>query len=173
MTLLLRILAGRWARLVLVGMLAAALQSTLATDLRPFGVAAQPALLVAVAIGVARGPTEGLLGGLVVGLVADLAFGDVVGLGAAGLGIAGAIAGLLLLPLRDPPWWTRIVAMAVASAAGEAIHPALKALVGLDGWMHPRVATVAAVVAGLHLVFAPAALVVGRWASGAAAEVSR
>jgi rod shape-determining protein MreD len=172
MKLLVRLLAGRWARLVLVGLLAAALQSTVATDLRPFGVAAQPALLVAVAIGVARGPADGLLGGLVVGLVADLAFGDVVGLGAVGLGIAGAIAGMLLLPLRDPPWWTRIVAMAAASAAGEAIHPVLKTLVGLDGWVHPRVATVAVIVAGLHLAVAPMALVVGRWASSTAAEGS-
>jgi rod shape-determining protein MreD len=162
-TSLLRVLASRWTRLVLVAMLAAAVQATLAADVRAWGVAAQPVLLLAVAVGAAHGPADGLLAGFTVGLVADLAFGDVIGLGAVALGAAGVSAGLLVAIFRDPPWWVRVGAMVVASALGEAYVPVLKTLVGIDGWIRPRMALVAAVVAAMHLVVAPAVLPLGRW----------
>jgi len=169
-TTLLRVLASRWTRLVLVSLLAAAVQATVVADLPVFGVVAQPALLLAVAVGAAHGPADGLLAGFVVGLIADLAFGDVVGLGAVALGAAGATAGLLVALLRDPPWWARIGAMVVASALGETYVPLLKTLVGIDGWLRPRVAVVAAIVAAMHLVAAPAVLPLGRWVMRAAGE---
>lgn len=170
MTTALRVLASRWTRLVLVAMLAAAVQATLAADLRVWGVAAQPVLLLAVAVGAAHGPADGLVAGFAAGLVADLAFGDVVGLGAVALAAAGASAGLLLAVFRDPPWWVRVGAMVAASALGETYAPMLKTLVGIDGWMRPRVALVAAVVAAMHLVVAPAVLPLGRWVMREAPE---
>lgn len=173
MTTLLRVLASRWTRLVLVAMLAAAVQATVAADLPFLGVVAQPVLLLAVAVGAAHGPADGLLAGFVAGLVADLAFGDVVGLGAVAIGAAGATAGLLVAVFRDPPWWVRVAAMVVASGLGEAYVPVLKSLVGIDGWVRPRVVAVALLVAAMHLFVAPAILPLGRWVMREAPEELR
>jgi len=141
----LTIMASRWMRLVLVLLIVLSLQTTLFTELRPFGVAI------------------GALTGLIAGLMYDLILSTPVGLGSVALGLAGATAGLLIYFFNEPTWWMRSIAIAVVSSLGEIYYPLVQATVGLDGWLQLRLVKVVLVVAVCNLLLSPLAIVVCRW----------
>jgi len=102
---LLPIVASRWTRLVLVGLIVLGLQTTLFTDVRPFGVVAQLMLLLAVASGVTYGLEVGAMSGLLLGFMYDCVLNTPLGLCSLVFGGAGALAGALPFFIREPSWW--------------------------------------------------------------------
>ena len=160
---LLTIISSRWTRLVLVLLIVLSLQTTLFSDLRPFGVAAQIVLLFVVVAGSLYGSAIGALTGLIAGMMFDMILPTPVGLSSLTLGLAGATAGLLIYFFNEPTWWMRLIAVAVASVLGEIYFPMVQAIVGLDGWLQLRVIKVALIVAICNVIIAPLAIFVCRW----------
>ena len=160
---LLTIISSRWTRLVLVLLIIQSLQTTLFSDLRPFGVAAQIVLLFVVVAGSLYGSAIGALTGLIAGMMFDMILPTPVGLSSLTLGLAGATAGLLIYFFNEPTWWMRLIAVAVASVLGEIYFPMAQSVVGLDGWLQLRVIKVALIVAICNVAISPLAIVVCRW----------
>ncbi len=157
------ILSSRWTRLVLVLLIVQSLQTTLFSDLRPFGVAVQIVLLFVVVAGSLYGSAIGALTGLIAGMMFDMILPTPVGLSSLSLGLAGATAGLLIYFFNEPTWWMRLIAVAVASVLGEIYFPMAQSVVGLDGWLQLRVIKVALVVAICNVIISPLAVIVCRW----------
>ena len=160
---LLPIVASRWTRLVLVGLIVLGLQTTLFTEVRPFGVVAQLMLLLAVASGVTYGLEVGAMSGLVLGFMYDCVLNTPLGLCSLVFGGAGTLAGALPFFIREPSWWLKIGGVAVASFAAEIAFPFAMSMVGLGGWVRPRMVLVALGVTAINLLAAPLALIVSRW----------
>ena len=160
---LLTIISSRWTRLVLVLLIIQSLQTTLFSDLRPFGVAAQIVLLFVVVAGSLYGLAIGALTGLIAGMMIDMILPTPVGLSSLTLGLAGATAGLLIYFFNQPTWWMRLIAVAVASVLGEIYFPMAQSVVGLDGWLQLRVIKVALIVAICNVIISPLAIDVCRW----------
>jgi rod shape-determining protein MreD len=159
----LTIMSSRWSRLVLVMLFVIALQTTLFSDLRPFGVAAQLVLLFVIASGVNHGVAVGAMTGLIAGLMYDFVLPTPVGLVSLVLGLAGATAGLLIYFFRQPTLWMKVVAIAVCSVLGEIYYPLAQAVVGIDGWLQLRLIKVVIVVAICNVIFSPIAILLSRW----------
>jgi len=159
----LTIMSSRWTRLVLVLLIVISLQTTLFTEMRPFGVAAQLVLLFVVVSGSINGSVIGALTGLIAGLMYDLILPTPVGLTSLALGLAGATAGLLIYFFHDPNWWMRLVAIGLVSLLGEVYYPLAQTIVGLDGWLQWRIVKVAIVVAVCNVILSPLAILVCRW----------
>ncbi len=157
------IISSRWTRLVLVLLIVQSLQTTLFSDLRPFGVAVQIVLLFVVVAGSLYGSAIGALTGLIAGMMFDMILPTPVGLSSLSLGLAGATAGLLIYFFNEPTWWMRLIAVAVASVLGEIYFPMAQSVVGLDGWLQLRVIKVALVVAICNVIISPLAVIVCRW----------
>ena len=163
MTRLVTISSSRWIRLVLVLLIVQSLQTTLFSELRPFGVAVQIVLLFVVVAGSLYGSAIGALTGLIAGMMFDMILPTPVGLSSLSLGLAGATAGLLIYFFNEPTWWMRLIAVAVASVLGEIYFPMAQSVVGLDGWLQLRVIKVALVVAICNVIISPLAVIVCRW----------
>ena len=157
------IISSRWTRLVLVLLIVQSLQTTLFSDLRPFGVAVQIVLLFVVVAGSLYGMAIGALTGLIAGMMFDMILPTPVGLSSLTLGLAGATAGLLIYFFDQPTWWMRLIAVAMASVLGEIYFPMAQSVVGLDGWLQLRVIKVAIIVAICNVIFSAPVIVVCRW----------
>ena len=159
----LRFITSRWTRLVLVSSVLLAMQTTLLNDMRPFGVMAHVMVLFAASAGVVYGSEIGALAGLIIGLMYDSVLTTPLGLASLVLGATAYIAGVFPYLVRDSSWWSKIIAVAVASAIGEILFPVAQAMVGYSGWVQWRVLTVALVVGVVNLVFAPVMLLLTKW----------
>jgi rod shape-determining protein MreD len=160
---LMPVLTSRWTRLVLVGLIVLGLQTTLFTDLQPFGVVAQLMLLVAVACGATYGSEVGAIAGLVLGLMYDCVLNTPLGLCSLVFGGAAAAAGVLPYFFREPSLWLKILAVAAATLVAEMVFPFALTMVGIDGWVRPRMFLVAFIVTLINVIISPVALVVSRW----------
>jgi rod shape-determining protein MreD len=160
---LLQVIASRWFRLVLVALIVLSFQTTLFSEIRPFGyVVPLMSLFVACA-----GSTHDMQTGAVVGLIAGLMYDSVLAtpLGISALVFAGVgtLSALFVQPFRDPTWWMRWLSASVATALGEILTPVVKSVVGFGGWLNGR-ALVAALVAFVGaLVFTLPLMPVARW----------
>ncbi|MEK7292683.1 MAG: rod shape-determining protein MreD, partial [Actinomycetota bacterium] len=137
------IASNRWTRLVLVALGLLGLQTTLLSQLRPFGVMLPVMLLFTVTAGTVHGSEVGAITGLVVGAMYDCVLTTPFGLASLVIGSAGYASGLLPFFVREPTWWSRALVVAVASAFGEVMFPVAQWMVGLDGWLHPHVLWIA------------------------------
>ena len=160
---LLRAVASRWFRLILVLLVVLALQTTLFGDLRPFGYAVQVLAIFVACAGASHDVRIGLLVGLIAGFMYDAVLATPLGVSAMVFAMVGALSAILVQPFRDPPWWLRVMAVSVAAAGGEVLMPLMKSVVGLDGWLEARIAAVAAVTLIGGLVLAWPLLAVSRW----------
>jgi rod shape-determining protein MreD len=160
---LLRVVASRWFRLVLVALVVLALQTTLFSQIRPFGYAVQIVAVFVACAGATHSVQVGAVVGLVSGLMYDAVLATPLGLTALVCGAVGALAAVLMQPFRDPAWWMRVLAASVAAAFGEALLPVMKSVVGLGGWLQFRIVGVALVTFFGGLVFALPLLTVTRW----------
>ena len=159
----LRIMASRWTRLVLVGLIFLGIQTTILSEMRPFGVMVQLMLLIGVTAGAIYGPEVGALSGLIIGLMYDCVLTTPLGLAALVLGGVGFGTGLLPFFVRDPSWWNRAIAIALFSAVGEILFPVAQGMTGIGGWVQPRMFVVALVVALINLFLAPVVMPLIRW----------
>ena len=160
---LIAFVSNRWTRLVLVTLLLLGIQTTLLNDMRPFGVMVQAMLLLVAASGAVYGSEGGAIAGFVVGLMYDGVLATPLGLSGLVLGVTGALAGTLLYFLREPTWWSRVLAVGAVSVVGELLFPLFQALIGYEGWLQPRAIRVAFVVGVFNLLLAPLAIGLSRW----------
>jgi rod shape-determining protein MreD len=160
---LLRAVASRWFRLVLVLLVVLSFQTTLFGDLRPFGYAVQVLAIFVASAGVSHDLRIGMLVGLIAGFMYDAVLATPLGVSAIVFAMVGALGALFVQPFRDPPWWLRVMAVSLAAAGGEVLMPLMKSVVGLDGWLGLRVGAVAAVTLVGSLVLAWPLLAVSRW----------
>ncbi len=157
------IASNRWTRLVLVALVLLGFQTTLLSELRPFGVILPLMLLFAVSAGSVHGSEVGAITGLIVGAMYDCVLTTPFGLASLVIGSAGYLAGLLPFFVREPTWWSRVIVVAVVSAIGESMFPVALSTVGFDGWLNTHVLWVAAVVALFTCVLALLLVPLSRW----------
>lgn len=163
MNRLLAIVASRWARLVLVALILLSLQTTVLSDLRPFGVMVPLVLLFAVAVGAVHGSEIGAIAGMVVGAMYDCVLTSPMGLSSLVFSAVAMGAGLLPYFVREPTWWSRVIAVVVFGAVGEMLAPVAEGIIGFSGWLHIRVFFVAIVVAAMAGFFAPLLMPLSKW----------
>ena len=156
-------LTGPLVRLFPVGLCVLAIQRTVLTEFRPFGVVLQIVLALAAATGAGAGPERGALGGFTLGLMYDLATGSPLGLTALVYALAGFVAGYALTLTPTPPWWLASIFTAIGAAVGETAVPIGRALIGQDGWFTTQLFTIVPVVAAFALVMSPLFVPLGRW----------
>ncbi len=160
---LLRLIASRWFRLVLVVFIVLSLQTTLFSEVRPFGYAIQLVAIFVASAGSVHDVRTGAIVGLVSGLMFDAVLATPLGISALVLGAVGAGAALMLRSFRDPPWWLRLLAVSVAAACGELLMPLTQAVVGQGGWLGLRVISAMSVTFIGALLIASLFIPVTRW----------
>jgi rod shape-determining protein MreD len=154
---------GPIIRLVPVGLVLLALQTTLFTDVRPAGVVLQVVLAFAAAAGVAGGPERGMLAGFVMGIMFDLGTGTPLGSSAITMGLAGAIAGSIVFLNIEVQWWLAAIFVAVGAAVGEFLVPVVRSFIGQTDVVTGRLFTVVPIVALAAALLSPLMVPMGRW----------
>lgn len=158
-------LLNSWVpRVLLVSVVLLGLQTTIATELRPFGVVVQIMLAFAAACGAVSGPTPGALAGFSIGLVYDLGVGTPLGSTALTMTIAGYAAGWGRQFRIEPRWWILSGLAAIGVAIGESAVPVVRLLIGESDVATARVLVVIPTVTVAGLLSAPLLLPIGRWA---------
>ncbi len=159
----LRAIASRWFRLVLVVFIVLSLQTTLFSAVRPFGYAIQLVAIFVASVGSVHDVRTGAIVGLVSGLMFDAVLATPLGISALVLGAVGAGAALMLRSFRDPTWWLRLLAASAAAASGELLMPLTQAVVGQGGWLGIRVISAMLVTFIGALLIASLFIPVTRW----------
>lgn len=154
---------GPLPRLFPIGLCFLALQRTVLTEQRPFGVVLQIVLALAAAAGAGAGPERGATAGFVLGTMYDLAVGTPLGLTALVYSLAGFVAGYSITLTPTPPWWLSSLFTGIGAAVGETAVPIGKTLIGQDGWVDRRLFTVVPVVSVVALLLGPLLVPLGRW----------
>ena len=157
-------LASPFLRVPLVALVVVALQSSVLTELHPFGVTADAMLLLAVCAGLLGGPEKGAVVGFAVGLLFDLVLDTPFGLSALTYCVVGYATGYVQTGVERAAWWLAMPAVLAASAAGIVLETALGTLFGLEGLVRLRMLLVVVVVGVINGLLAPVALRVMRWA---------
>lgn len=160
---LLRVVASRWFRLVLVVLVVTSLQTTLFSEVRPFGFAVQIVAIFVACVGCTHDVQTGAVVGLISGLMYDATLATPLGISALVYAAVGIFGSLVLQPFRDPTWWMRILAASLVAALGEVLMPLVKAVVGLGGWLQLRIAGAALVTFVGGLVLSAPMFPLSRW----------
>jgi rod shape-determining protein MreD len=167
----------RAALLALASLAAILIQLTMLNRLPlPGGAAPDLVLILVVAVGLTGGPMEGTLTGFCAGLAVDVAppASHLVGQSALVFCVAGYAAGRLGAVL-DRASWQPLGAVALCTAAGEALYAAAGMVFGDPGVSWPAVRAVLPVSVGYDLLVCPFALyavaaasswAAGSWAAG-------
>ena len=158
---------GWLPRIVLVGFVLVAIQTTLAADMRPFGVSVQVVLAFAAACGAVSDADRGAAAGFVLGLVYDLVIGTPVGATALTMAMAGHIAGIGRRFRVEPVWWILAVFAAIGALVGEALVPVVRLFIGEADPVGWRIAVILPTVAVASAVLAPVMVPTARWALSA------
>ena len=160
---LLRIMASRWTRLVLVSLILLGLQTTVLNDMRPFEVMLPLMLLFAVAGGTLYGSEVGAISGLIIGVMYDMVLSTPLGLASLVFGATAFVAGMLPYFVREPTWWTRAITIGVVGGLGELAFPIAQSMVGFSGQLQPHVVVVVGLVALAGVIVSPLLLLICRW----------
>lgn len=120
----------RTSRLALVLVLTLTVQTTWASELRPFGVTGDLLLLVTIATGMSGGPFRGAAVGFIAGMMMDLVLLTPFGLSALAYLTAGYVAGAVNAGvLRSAPW-IPVTVSAVCTILGLGLFVVLGQLLG-------------------------------------------
>jgi len=160
---LVAVVRSRWFRMVLVSLSVLSLQTTLFSEVRPFGYAVQILAIFVACAGATQDVYTGAVAGLVSGFMYDAILATPLGISALVLGVVGAGAAVMLQPFRDPTWWLRLLVIGVAAALAEVVTPLVKAVVGLDGWLEWRILGAMLVTFGAACLFAAPMITLARW----------
>ncbi len=160
------LLQGPLLRLLCVGVVLLALQRTIFTDMRPFGVAVQIVLALACAAGAGCGPQKGAYAGFVLGLMYDLGVGTPLGSSSISMGLGGFVAGYATSISVHPQWWLATLFTGIGAAVGELAVPVVRAFIGEEHVFTPRLYTIVPVVAVAAMIAAPVLVPIGRWCMG-------
>ena len=105
-------------RLLMVGLPALGLQTTLFSELTPYGVVVQLLLCMSIGAGVAAGPEGGAFAGFVLGLMFDFVLTSPLGLCALIYGLAGFVGGFAFSPsLANPKWLNSLTCAGLGAAS--------------------------------------------------------
>jgi rod shape-determining protein MreD len=159
-----------WIRFPLVAMVALVLQTTLFTDLRPFGALGDVMLLLSICAGLAAGPQLGAVCGFGSGLAYDLMLRTPFGLSALTYAVTGFACGYLQANLVVAPWWLAMGVVAAASVGAVAFYAVVGTVFGLEHVIRPHLIVVILVVSVLNGLFAVPVLGICRWALRVARE---
>lgn len=151
-------------RVIPIGMMLLALQTTLFVEMQPFGVIIQVLLAFAASAGAVGGPERGAITGFVVGLMFDLSIGTPLGGSSLTMGVAGYVAGWCDIVRIDTTWWLAAGFVAFGSAVGEAGVPVVRRFIGEEDAFVPEMATIIPVVAVSAAALSVALVPVARWA---------
>lgn len=158
-------LLGSWLpRVVLIGLILVAVQTTVAPELQAFGVVVQVVLAFAAASGAASGPVEGAMAGFVLGVMYDLGTGTPLGATALTMTLAGYSAGWGRQYRIEPTWWILAAMTMTGAALGEAAVPFVRVLIGETDVLGTRMFLVVPVVAVAAGILSPLFVPVARWA---------
>jgi rod shape-determining protein MreD len=152
-----------WVRLPLVLAVALALQMSVATELRPFGVAPDLMLLLAVCGGLAAGQERGAVAGFVIGVAFDLQLQTPFGLSALVYALTAFGLGYLRLGIERSGWLVRSLAVTGASAVAVVAYALLGSLFGMTDVVDLGLVTIALVVAVVNGLLTPIAYPLMRW----------
>lgn len=152
------------ARTSLVLVVALTVQLTVAARIEVFGVQGDLMLLVATMAGLAAGPDRGAVLAFATGIAFDLMLQSPFGLSALVYVIVAYVVGSLQDTVLRAAWWIPAATAAIGSAFGVILYGVFGTIVGLD-LLHPSLLGIAAVVAMLNALAAPALLPVVRWAT--------
>lgn len=133
-------------RLLLIGLLALPLQTTLFADVKFFGVAVQLMLCLSVAAGVAGGSESGAVAGFMFGLLFDLVLSSPLGMLSLLYGLAGFVAGYAHSRAVPNPRWLNALVVGGVSAVATLAQPVLANWVGVEGWISTRLIRVVVIV---------------------------
>ncbi|MFM8483940.1 MAG: rod shape-determining protein MreD [Actinomycetota bacterium] len=150
-------------RLILIGVLALPVQTTLFADVKFFGVAAQVMLCLAVAAGVTGGSESGAVAGFIFGLLFDLVLSSPLGMLSLLYGLAGFIAGYAHSRTMASPRWLNALVVGGVSSVATLTQPVLANWVGVEGWISTGLVKVVLIVGGLNALFSVIAVPVVRW----------
>jgi rod shape-determining protein MreD len=157
------LLRSSMVRIVVVGMMLLALQTTIFADMRPAGVALQVMLCFAAAAGAAGGSERGATAGFVLGLMYDLGTGGPLGSSSITMGLAGFVAGYVALINIERQWWLAAIFVGLGSAVGELGVPVVRSFIGDANMYSNRLYTVVPLVAVTAAVASPLLVPVSRW----------
>jgi rod shape-determining protein MreD len=157
------LLRSSMVRIVVVGMMLLALQTTIFADMRPAGVALQVMLGFAAAAGAAGGPERGATAGFVLGLMFDLGTGGPLGSSSITMGLAGFVAGYVALINIERQWWLAAIFVGLGSAVGELGVPVVRSFIGDANMYSNRLYTVVPLVAVAAALASPLLVPVSRW----------
>lgn len=151
-------------RLILIGLPALALQTTLCAEIEIFGVVLQIMLALSIAAGLAGGSENGALAGFVFGLMFDLVLTSPLGLSALVYGAAGWGAGYLHSRAIENPKWLNALAVGLLSGLATFALPVVANWIGVEGWLSGRLAKVIIVVALTNAASSFLCVPITRWA---------
>jgi rod shape-determining protein MreD len=151
-------------RIIPIGMILLALQKTMFTELRPFGVIIQIVLAFAAAAGAAGGPERGAITGFALGIMFDLAVGSPLGSTSITMGIAGYVAGWVDVIRIETTWWLAAIFVGVGAGLGEACVPVVRRFIGEPDAFVPEMAKIVPVVAIAAAAASVALVPLARWA---------
>jgi rod shape-determining protein MreD len=153
-------------RLVLVGVVAVAVQYAVLDELDVNGYRPQLVLALAACCGAGGGAQRGALAGFALGALFDLRGPDVVGISALAYMLAGLVAGYVLTLTPDPQWWLAGLFATAGVAVGQLAVPGIKQVIGDEGWLDTRALWSLLVVVPFAALLSPALVPLGRWCTG-------
>jgi len=158
------LLRSSLARIIPIGMILLALQTTLFVEMQPFGVIIQVVLTFAACAGAVGGPDRGGITGFVLGLMVDLSIGTPLGSTSISMGLAGYVAGWCDVIRVETTWWFAMIFVTLGAAVGEIAVPVVDRFIGVDNAFVPETATIVPVVAVGAAVLSIPLVPVARWA---------
>lgn len=162
-----RFLIGAGPRLLLVGLIALAIQRAVFANHPIHDVKLQFVLALVAAAGVGGGAERGAVAGFALGLMYDLAGNTPLGLTALAYGLGGIVAGYLHAFTPDPQWWLAAIFATMGSAVGEFCIPLANVITGDSGWITGDILLAVPLVAVTSGVVCPLLLPTARWMTGA------
>lgn len=163
---MLYVLRRPWFRLILLALVLLSIQTTLCSDMKPFGETIDIMLLAAAATGVVGGSQVGALAGFILGIAFDLVLVSPFGVSPLVYGIVGFLAGYTTGLTFQPTWYLRSAFVAAASAGGVFVFAFVQYIVGPRAPLSAAVLQTAIVLGVANGVLAPLALPVQRWCLG-------
>ncbi|MEI8391022.1 MAG: rod shape-determining protein MreD [Actinomycetes bacterium] len=150
-------------RLFLVGLLLLAVQTTLLTEMKFFGVIAQLLLALSITAGLSGGSESGALAGFVLGLMFDLVLTSPLGLSALVYAFAGWGAGYFHSRTLANPKWLDCVVTGVLSGVATFTLAVVANVIGIEGWLSGRLVKVIIVVGCVNALSAFFLVPISRW----------
>ena len=152
-----------FVRLLMVGLPALAVQTTLLAELTPFGIVMQLMLCMSIGAGVSAGPEGGALAGFVLGVMFDFALTSPLGLSALVYGLAGYTAGFVFSQSIANPRWLNAITCAGLSAVAVFVQPIVANWIGVEGWISSRLVKVMVVVGVTNGIASYVVVPIMRW----------